>query len=68
MPSKKVINVYIAMNESGAFVVSDNADDAAEFADNEFDENEDLRSVRLRIAMSPANGAQPPADVELELD
>ena len=66
--SKNTIDVWVVVNESGAFVVADNEDIAAELADQEFGEDEDVRSVRLKIKISPANGTQAPAEFELELD
>lgn len=68
MNAKQTIDVYIVMNESGAIVMADDGDIAADLAEQEFDENEDMRSVRLKIRMSPADGTQAPVEYEIELN
>jgi hypothetical protein len=48
--------------------MADDGDIAADLAEQEFDENEDMRSVRLKIRMSPADGTQAPVEYEIELN
>jgi hypothetical protein len=68
MSAKQTVDVYIVMNEAGASVIADDADIAADLAEQEFDENGDMRSVRLKIRMSPADGTQAPVEHEVELN
>jgi hypothetical protein len=65
--SKQSIDVYIIMNESGEFVVADDEDKVVGLAEEEF-EHDDLRQVRVKVTMSPANGRQPPAIATVEID
>jgi hypothetical protein len=68
MNTKQSIDVYIVMSKSGAIVMADDADNAADLAELEFDKSEDTRSVRLKIRMSTADGTQAPVEHEIELD
>jgi hypothetical protein len=64
---KHSIDIWIVMNNSGAFVVEDDPDVAAQRSEEEF-ENDDVRQVRLAVTMSPADGTQAPVRKDVEVD
>ena len=47
--------------------MADDGDEAAQLAEDELGD-EDLRQVRVTVLMSPANGTQPPAHKQIEID
>lgn len=65
--SKHSIDVWIVMNETGAFVVSEDPEIANELAEQEF-EHEDVRQLQVTVIMKPANGTQAPAKALVEID
>ena len=66
--SKHSIDVWIIMNESGAFVVAEDPEIANEqLAEQEF-EHEDVLQLQVTVTMSPANGMQAPAKAQVEVD
>jgi hypothetical protein len=65
--TKHLIEIWIMMNESGAFV-SDDEETTAELAVSELGEDEDIRSVKLKIKMSPPSSASKPIEAECELN
>jgi hypothetical protein len=65
--SKHSIDVWIVMNESGAFVEAEDPEIANELAEQEF-EHEDVRQLQVTVIMSPANGMQVPAKAQVEID
>lgn len=65
--SKQPADIFIVMNASGEYVLADDGDEAAQLAEDELGE-EDLRQVRVTVLMSPADGTQPPAHKQIEID
>ena len=65
--SKQPVDIFIVMNESGEYVVADDGDEAVQLAEEELGDD-DLRQVRVTVLMSPADGTQPPAHKQIEID
>ena len=66
--TKFSIEIWIVMNQSGEFVVADDEEVAAELAESEFSEDEEIRSVKLKIRMSPPSRVSEPIEAEIELN
>ena len=64
---RRTIEIHIVMSESGAFVVHEDADGAAERAEIEFPD-EEFRQVALTIELQPPSTAPKPFAVTVKID
>jgi hypothetical protein len=64
---RRTVWVHIVMTESGAYVVADDADVAAELAEDEFPDD-DVRQVALKIELLPPSLAPEPKTVPFRED
>lgn len=65
MTERRTIEIYVVMDESGAFVVADDPDVAAERAEEELDEHADRRQVTLIIELQ-SKGAPITASFQID--
>lgn len=68
MTERRTIEIHIVMDESGAFVVSDDADEAAERAAEVLDEDVDVRQVAIVIEMLPPSESGAPVRRHCRID
>jgi hypothetical protein len=68
MTERRTIDIYIVMDESGAFVVADDPDVAAERAEEELGEDADVRQVALTIEMLPPSQSPEPISRVCQID
>jgi hypothetical protein len=68
MTERRTIDIYIVMDESGAFVVADDLDVAAELAEEELGEDADVRQVALTIEMLPPSQSPEPISRVVQID
>ncbi len=68
MTERRTIDIYIVMDKSGAFVVADDPDVAAELAEEELGEDADVRQVALTIEMLPPSQSPEPISRVVQID
>jgi hypothetical protein len=68
MTDRRTIDIYIVMDESGAFVVAEDPDVAAERAEEELGEDADVRQVALTIEMLPPSQSPEPISRVVQID
>ena len=68
MTGRRTIEIHIVMDESGAFVVADDSDVAAERAAEELGEDADVRQITLSLAILPPSESSAPVKVTCKID
>lgn len=68
MVDRLCIEIHIVMDESGAFVVADDADVAAERAEEELGEDADVRQIAVTIELLPPSQKPEPISVVCRID
>jgi hypothetical protein len=68
MSERRTIEIHIVMDESGAFVVADDANVAAEQAEEVLGEDADVRQVALIIEMLPPSASPEPIMRRCQID
>ena len=68
MTERRTIDIYIVMDENGAFVVDVDANEAAARAEIELGEDADVRQVALTIQMLPPSQSPAPIAVVRQID
>ena len=68
MTDRRTIEIHIVMDESGAFVVDDDPNAAAERAEQELGEDADVRQIALTLEISPPSQSSIPAKVTCKID
>ena len=68
MTERRTIEIYIVMDESGAFVVDTDPNEAAVRAEAELGEDADVRQVALTIQMLPPSQNAEPITAACQID
>jgi hypothetical protein len=68
MTERRTIEIHIVMDETGAFVVDADLNEAAERAETELGEDADVRQVSLTIELLPPSQSAKPTTVVCQID
>jgi hypothetical protein len=68
MVERRTIQIHIVMDESGAFVVDDDPNVAAERAEQEFGEDADVRQVAISLDLLAPSQSSGPINVTCKID
>ena len=68
MIERRTIEIHIVMDESGAFVVDDDPNVAAERAEQELGEDADVRQIAISLEMLPPSQSSGPIKVTCKID
>ena len=68
MTERRTIDIHIVMDESGAFVVDADPNEAAERAETELGEDSDVRQIALTLEISPPSRSPMPVKVTCKID
>jgi hypothetical protein len=68
MTERRTIEIHIVMDESGAFVVADDPNVAAERAEEELGEDADVRQIAISLEILPPSQSSAPVKVTCKID
>jgi hypothetical protein len=68
MIERRTIEIHIVMDESGAFVVDDDPNVAAERAEEELGEDADVRQIALTLEILPPSRSSMPVKITCKID
>jgi hypothetical protein len=68
MTERRSVEIHIVMDESGAFVVDIDPDEAAKRAEDELEEDADVRQIALTLEILPPSQSPVPVKVICKID
>lgn len=68
MTERRTVEIHIVMDESGAFVMADDPNEAAEKAEENLGEDADVRQIALTLEIVPPSRSSVPIKVTCKID